>query len=187
MNDREIPTPDQLDVVEESDIERRTQFFNKPHLMQVVCRHIENGGTLPELADTWGILSSDLHNWIVYDQARTRMYRKSIQLRAEWQKESLLLHIRDMAMLDLDGVYDDDGNPRPWKDIPNRIKRCIQHVKRTETDDSTTTELKFYDKVKAIDMLGKEIGMFKNKVEVSGKLSLEELVDSSWNKEEKSE
>lgn len=40
-------------------------------------------------------------------------------------------------------------------------------------------KIKPYDKVQALVTLGKQLGMFKDKVEVSGSLSLEQLVEES--------
>ena len=51
-------------------------------------------------------------------------------------------------------------------------------VKRipTEDGDITEREVKTYDKIKALELLGKHIGMFKDKVELSGALGVQ-IVD----------
>ena len=47
---------------------------------------------------------------------------------------------------------------------------CIQSIKIKPTEFGTEREIKLYDKLSSLEKLGKHLGMFKDKVEVSGAL-----------------
>lgn len=47
----------------------------------------------------------------------------------------------------------------------------------TEDGDIEEREVKLYDKLRALDLIGKHLGMFKDKVEVSGELKSEKFCD----------
>ena len=52
--------------------------------------------------------------------------------------------------------------------------RAIQSVKvKTFGEDGLEREIKMADKLKALELLGKHMGMFKDKVELSGRLETE--------------
>lgn len=58
---------------------------------------------------------------------------------------------------------------------------CIQSVKHKCSDgedySSSEHEVRFYDKQKALELLGKHLGMFKDKVEIDGNIRSEKLSD----------
>lgn len=45
---------------------------------------------------------------------------------------------------------------------------CIQSIKVKTTEGSTEREVKLADKMRALELLGKHLGMFKDRLEVSG-------------------
>ena len=60
------------------------------------------------------------------------------------------------------------------EDAPSEDTAAIQSVKvKTFGDDGLEREIKMADKLKALELLGKHMGMFKDKVELSGVLDSE--------------
>lgn len=55
-------------------------------------------------------------------------------------------------------------------------------VKRipTENGDITEREVKTYDKLKALELLGKHLGMFKDKLDVNLDVNLADLLKEAW-------
>ena len=45
---------------------------------------------------------------------------------------------------------------------------CIQSIKVKTTESGTEREVKLADKMRALELLGKHLGMFKDRLEVSG-------------------
>lgn len=58
---------------------------------------------------------------------------------------------------------------------------CIQSIKVKVTEGSTEREVKLCDKMRALELLGKHLGMFKDKLEISGldaeKSKLEAIIE----------
>ena len=50
----------------------------------------------------------------------------------------------------------------------------------TETGDITEREVKLYDKLKALDLIGKHLGMFKEKIDVNLEVNLADLLKKAW-------
>lgn len=73
------------------------------------------------------------------------------------------------------GAVDDDGNPVMYltvepvltQDLTENQKRALAVIKKGRDG----FEVKPYDKIRALELLGKHIGMFTEKVEVSGEVN----------------
>lgn len=55
---------------------------------------------------------------------------------------------------------------------------CIQSIKVKQTEGSTEREVKLADKMRALELLGRHLGMFKDKLEISGKEDEMKKMDS---------
>lgn len=72
-------------------------------------------------------------------------------------------------------LYDMDGNPVKYKtvepvltaDLTDAQKRALAVIKKGRDG----FEIKPYDKIRALELLGKHLGMFADKVEVSGEVN----------------
>lgn len=83
------------------------------------------------------------------------------------------------AMAEVDGqmiqVFDSEGNPVKYRtvepvlteDLTESQKRALSVIKKGRDG----FEVKPYDKVRALELIGKHIGMFEEKVSVSGKVN----------------
>lgn len=87
--------------------------------------------------------------------------------------------IEEPIMVDGQKVLDDDGNPKTYKrvdiiktsELAKDKKKAISGIKETKFGISVESA----DKVKALELLGKHLGMFKDKIEVTNKDSMVEL------------
>jgi phage terminase small subunit len=83
--------------------------------------------------------------------------------------ERVLTEVSYIAYSDPLAALDDSGMPRPLKDIPEPVRRSISGIKVKVTDEGAAIiEFKFWDKPKGLEMLGKRLGLFRDKVELSG-------------------
>lgn len=72
-------------------------------------------------------------------------------------------------------LYDKDGNPVMYRtvepvltaDLTERQKRALSVIKKGRDG----FEIKPYDKLRALELLGKHIGMFQDKVELTGEVN----------------
>ena len=101
-------------------------------------------------------------------------------------KEWWLKRQADIADLDLADLYDSAGFLKPLTDIPVNVRRCMKRIKAAELFDGGTgdqrsvigiiKEIETLDPQKALSDIGKHMGWLKERVEHSGKVSLEQLV-----------
>lgn len=89
-----------------------------------------------------------------------------------------LVEIDQMDVLD---IMDDDGNVKPLRDWPKIWRQYISNIETISMDDGEgwLKKIKWPDKVKNLELLGKHVsvGAFKDKVEHSGKLEIQSLSD----------
>lgn len=109
----------------------------------------------------------------IQDALKERSER--VQIDADYVLKRLV-EIDQMDVLDIMG---DDGNVKPLRDWPKIWRQYISNIETISVDDGEgwLKKIKWPDKVKNLELLGKHIsvGAFKDKVEHSGKLEIESL------------
>jgi len=161
--------------------------------LTTVCTHVTNGGALPEFCKSLKLPYNHVITWIYSNSDRAAAYEAAQRARGEWFIQSILNELKDIALADIRQAYDQQGNllsPDQW---PDSLARVVQAVETEEIYDGrgkdrqpigTTKRLKMWDKLRALELLGKNLRMFKEEVEHSGTLSLEALVEGSMKPDE---
>lgn len=102
-----------------------------------------------------------------------------LNLTADVVLEELLL----IAKSDISQAFDDAGNLFPLKEMPEGIRRVISGFEvleeferegRTKNLIGYTKKIKSWDKVKALELLGKHLKLFTEKIEFEDKTGLAE-------------
>ena len=62
-----------------------------------------------------------------------------------------------------------DGTIKKLQELPRNLTAAIKEI-------NADGGLKFQDKLKAIDLFGKQMGLFVDKVQVDGKITLEQYI-----------
>jgi phage terminase small subunit len=95
---------------------------------------------------------------------------ESAELDADW----ILKRIMDIADVDLAQAYDHIGQLKPVHEIPENVRKAITGIKVFDEMAGTgnekfkigeVREVKFADKLKALELLGKHIVLFTDKIE----------------------
>lgn len=77
-----------------------------------------------------------------------------------------------IADLDLRRLFTKDGTLRPIHGLPEDVASAISSVdvvRRKGDDDECVYKVRACDRVRALDLLGRHLGMFRDRVEVTGK------------------
>lgn len=83
--------------------------------------------------------------------------------------ERVLTEVTRIAYSDPGQALNEDGTPKRMSEIPEATRRAISKIKVRVTDDGAQlVELSFWDKPKGLEMLGKRLKLFTDKVELSG-------------------
>lgn len=102
---------------------------------------------------------------------------------------SILLELKRLAMCDLkEALNPIDGSLLPINDIPEDVRKCIagfqceeiwEGEKGQRVQIGVVKKIKFWDKNKALELLGKHFKMFTDKVEHSADSTLEAILTAS--------
>lgn len=104
-----------------------------------------------------------------------------LQLTADFVIRELL----KSASVDIRDAFDEDGNLKPIKELPEPLARAIAGVETDELFDGKgkdrerigeTKKIKFWDKTRSLELLGKHLKMFTDVHEIPGLAGLAEQI-----------
>lgn len=98
--------------------------------------------------------------------------RAVIEEEARLKISEVVDELRKIGFADITQVVSWTGNSITIKnsaEIPSEIKACISEVSETPGKFGSTIKVKFHSKVPALELLGRYLKMFTDKVEVTGK------------------
>jgi hypothetical protein len=156
--------------------------------MEMIFSHLANGGSLITLADGYKIAYGHLMAWINSDKDRFNHYQRALDARAEWAREAILREIHRLSMADPRNIYNKDGTLKNPADLDDDTASIVKSFTVTELYEGVgkdrmaigeTKKIDLWSKEKALQMLAKNFGMLVEKIEHSGKLTLEDLVLAS--------
>lgn len=165
---------------------KESEFFagDEGAIMDTIVSHVSNGGTLVTLAETWGVRYGVLNGWIARDPVRLKGMNLAMNARGEWEREVILGQLRNIGTLDIRKLLAEDGSLLPVSKWPAESASALAgiEVRAREGRDGAaelSKKIKLNDRLRALELLGKEIGMFSNRVEVGVKVTLESMVMDS--------
>lgn len=117
-------------------------------------------------------------------QMRIQELMEDRSVRTEVTQDEVLLELKKVAFFDISKAYDEEGNLLSVHEMPEETRKAIAGIEVfTELDYGSdkdqvgddikkivgkTKKLKLNDKLKALEMLGRHLKLFTDKVEHSG-------------------
>ncbi len=118
-----------------------------------------------------------LTNTNVADYIQKRMDERA--QRTEITQDRVLQELAKLGFFDIRKLFDDSGKPRDIAGLDNDTAACIAGLEVMDVYDGVGEDKEFVgyvkkyklsDKLKALELLGRHLGMFKDKVELSGQV-----------------
>lgn len=168
------------------DRRRRTQeFLAQPDAADIVLDAFVESGSILSLCDWHQLRYYDVINWLNSDARRKADFQLAFDARKDRMVEELLNEIRQIALFDIRDLYDEDGALKNVKQLPKHIAKALQGIESEEVHVEgvkvgETKKVKLWDKLKAVELLGKQLNMFIQRTEVTGRVTLEDLVSKSF-------
>lgn len=154
----------------------------RPEIMEDVCLVLANGGSLITCAQKLGIPYSRLAVWLNDSEDKRKRIRLAMEARDEWLVHRISQELQDMGLLNTREIYNDDGTLKAIRDIPDHVLKCVQGIDVIETSgkDGTVSQIKrlrFTDKQKALEMLGRNLEKFmeRKQIDVGVSYKIEEF------------
>ena len=94
--------------------------------------------------------------------------------RTEITQDRVLLEIARLAFNDPRKAFDENGALKPIQEWPDEVAAAVSSIKINEITDSEgnhigeTKEIKFWDKGKQIELAGRHLGMWNDKLTLGG-------------------
>ena len=121
-----------------------------------------------------------LTNANVADYIEKRM--KEREKRTKITQDMVLQELAKLGFFDIRKLFDDSGKPLDIASLDNETAACIAGLEVMDVYEGAREDKEFVgyikkyklsDKLKALELLGRHLGMFKDKVELSGGLDTE--------------
>lgn len=164
--------------------EAEKAFFENADIVEQLCAAVASGSTLPEFCELHKVRYGIVAPWVYQDDQRRKAYGASTLARGEWFEQVVYKELRGIAQLDIRGALNNDGTVKAVSEWPDELARALSGFDISEAvgkdgDTTTNKKLKLLDKLKALELIMKNRKMLSDRIEVSGKLSLEQLVEQS--------
>lgn len=163
-----------------------------------VCLSVSEGSSLITICNDRVISYGKAINWIYEDECvggRKEKYERALVARGEYMAQRVLLELNRCGFSDKRKLYNDDGSLKAVSDLDDDVAACIAGIevedakydKDGEEIKGVTRKVKVVDKLKAIELYGKNLKMFTDKIDVSGTMSLEGLILGSMEPDDNKE
>ena len=151
-----------------------------------ILGHIANGGSISGLAKLWQCTYKTVHAKLLEIDPNGTHLANAIKIAETRDKDLITQTLRSSLGSSAVEAYNEDGTLKPLDQWPEELQASLTGIDIEERYDpktgnlqGTSKKVKFTDKLKAIELLGRERNMF-NKTKVEVEVSLEALVAESW-------
>ena len=167
-------------------------YFNpiclKPTFMPDVIDRLANGEMVLSLCQSLGIKYSELLGYVTADSVRSAHFTAAVKAGEGWLIQRLSQELHNIGLHDISQALRPDGTVKDIADIPEGLRRTIAGIEVEELYEwdaeakekvyvGRVKKIKLIDKTKAIEMLGKKLDMFIDKVHVSGTVQVKHSVE----------
>ena len=155
--------------------EREAALFAEPSTLDALCAIVADGGTLAEWCRGLDIRYSMAHDWLHADRDRLAAYSAALEARASQLTDRVVEGMRRMADVDPRKLYDSRGRLIPIPRLGDDIARSISAVDEVPQRNGTTLrKVRLIPQDRGVEMLGRHLGMFRDKLDVDLNVGLAE-------------
>lgn len=160
--------------------EASRKVLAEPASLDRLCSTVAGGGTLDEWCKASGTLYQMTYEWVHGDPDRLKAYAKALEARGSNITDRVIRGFRQIADADLRETVDAKGKPIPLHKLPDSVTGALAgHEVTVDDAGRVTTKFKTNSRERALESLGRHVGMFKDKLEVSGDLGFADRLSAA--------
>lgn len=149
---------------------RHLSITADPEQIKYLCDHVANGGSAIEFCKAKQVRYSEVMRGLRANPEYKAMYDQALADRSEWTVERWLQELNALSGYSIKDALNPDGSLKPAHEMPDELLAAIKEI------DAENKSIKFTDKLKALELLGRKLGLFTEKREITGVLKLEDLI-----------
>lgn len=140
--------------------------------LQAILEHVASGGNLIDFCNERGQKYYNVERWLNADEERWKLYQHALSLRSEFFVQVLLKGFYEIANFDVRQAFNNDGTLKDIKDMPAILGSTIASIDTFEEYSPNgqylgrVRKIRFNDKLKAMELLAKNLGILVEKHEV---------------------
>lgn len=176
-------------------VDATNDALSDPDIVRDICRHIAGTGSLRSFCAQRRLEYGMVREFLAEGEA-ARAYADALVVRDDNARDLVVDELTAIIDSDLTQAFDADGNLLRMAEMPERIRRMVAGVKfreifemqgkgedRAKVHVGNVIELKFIDKMKAIELRGRTLAMFTDKTQHDVGVTLEDLIRESMNED----
>ena len=177
---------------------RHEKFEQDPEAFGALLRRVAAGETCSQVCESLGLSLWQFNIWVYGDQKLSAQLSNALATRSESMRDRIDAELQSIAFADLRDLFTEDHKLKPVSEWPARLGAAVAGLDLEELFEMVEVasgrgkdkvlsgylkKLKLWDKPKALEMLGKQHGMFRDKDTKRVADSLEALLDKTWGTE----
>lgn len=140
------------------------------NFIDFVCAHVAQGGSAIDFCQFHSVRYNDFSAYLYQHPDKLKQYNHALSTRNEWYIQRVMLELGRISTIDIRTIYNPDGTLRDITSLPPEVAALVSSVEAVErTDDNgvtlVTKKIKFWDKMKALELLGKNLMLFIDRVD----------------------
>lgn len=139
-----------------------------------VCDAIANGLTLSKYCNQHHLEFGSIRRWINSNEEYRKKYQDALVCRDDWAVGTTLSMITDIAGFDPKSVHYESGGIKPIHDWPEEARAALEGLDYGK--EGEVSKVKFQSRLKALELLGRTLGIFAEKVKTDNRETLSDLV-----------
>lgn len=151
-------------MISQEEKKRTDEKLKDPALVSDVCAYVSVGNSLIDLCNIWQVTYWVVSNYL-YKHHKDE-YEAALCTRGEWIDMRILDEIKSIGLFDIRKLYDENSNLLESDKWPDEISRAVANIEVNEEYDKDgvyigrTKKIKMWDKLKALELLGKNRKLF---------------------------
>lgn len=149
-----------------SSVQRTITWYCNQSSLADLCDWLSLGNTLSAYTFKHRLHFLTVLEWLKLDDKRYAQYQAALSARTALLQDAVLSNLVDAASVNPRDAFDDDGTPLSPRDMPEALAASIVSYSMS---DKGSLNVRFTSRLAATELLGKQLNMFTDKLEVTGK------------------
>lgn len=152
----------------------------EPETLDSICSLLAERGTLSQWCKARDVRYLPVHEWLHSDAERLKRYAAALEVRHSHLSDRVIAGLAAIGDADHRQAFDKRGRMLPAHKLPDSIAAAVAGIDVTTTErGEKLTKLKLNDRSRGHELLGRHLGLFKDKLEVAVDSSFASMLEAA--------